>query len=177
MTDVSRRVDTDRGFRSVAGRFATGVAVATARGSDGPVGMTVNSFTTVSLDPRMLLICLKHDCRLLHAVRRTGRFAITVLADDQRAEAAWFASHGRPAGTEGFADVPTGPERATGCPLLTDGVAYFGCEAVRTDPAGDHMVLMGVVRSSGLLRPKPPLLFVDGHYARVADGVSSGGAA
>ncbi|GIJ80009.1 flavin oxidoreductase [Micromonospora phaseoli] len=152
----------------MAGRFATGVAVATARGHDGPVGMTVNSFTTVSLAPRMLLVCLKRDCRLLGAVQQTSRFAITVLADDQCDEAAWFASRGRPAGVAGFADIPHDAEHDTGCPLLTEGVAYFGCEAVRAEPAGDHTVLMGAVRSSGLLRPKPPLLFVDGHYAQVA---------
>ncbi|ADU11239.1 flavin reductase family protein [Micromonospora aurantiaca] len=168
MTGTGNGQDQERAFRSVAGRFATGVAVATAVGPDGPVGMTVNSFTTVSLSPRMLLVCLRRDCRLLGAVRRTGRFAVTVLGDDQREEAAWFASRGRPAGADGFAGVAYDDERATGCPRLTDGVAYFGCEAVSADPAGDHAVLMGAVRSAGLLRPTPPLLFVDGDYAKVA---------
>ncbi|RQX29539.1 hypothetical protein DLJ57_22010, partial [Micromonospora chalcea] len=102
MTGTGDGHEQEGAFRSVAGRFATGVAVATAVGPDGPVGMTVNSFTTVSLSPRMLLVCLRRDCRLLGAVRRTGRFAVTVLADDQRAEAAWFASRGRPSGADGF---------------------------------------------------------------------------
>jgi flavin reductase len=168
VTTVHEPIDAGRHFRSVAGRFATGVAVVTACRDDGPVGMTVNSFTTVSLDPRLLLVCLKRDCRLLGAVEGNGRFAVTVLADDQRDAAAWFAAAGRPTGPAGFVGFAVDPERETGCPLLTDGVAYFGCDAVRTDPAGDHMVLLGEVRSSGLLRAKPPLLFVDGHYAEVA---------
>ncbi|MDG4800359.1 flavin reductase family protein [Micromonospora sp. WMMD980] len=169
MTGISNAYEQERAFRSVAGRFATGVAVATALGPDGPLGMTVNSFTTVSLSPRMLLVCLRRDCRLLDAVRRDGRFAVTVLADDQRDDAAWFASRGRPTGAEGFAGVAYDAETETGCPRLTDGVAYFGCEAVSAEPAGDHAVLMGTVRAAGLLRSTPPLLFVDGHYAQVAD--------
>ncbi len=169
MTPTGNADEQERAFRSVAGRFATGVAVATAVGPDGPLGMTVNSFTTVSLSPRMLLVCLRRDCRLLGAVRRTGRFAVTVLADDQHGDAAWFASRGRPTGAAGFAGVAYDAERETGCPRLTDGVAFFGCEAVSAEPAGDHAVLMGTVRSAGLLRSTPPLLFLDGHYARVAD--------
>lgn len=165
----SRRTD-DPGpaFRSVAGRFATGVAVATTQLNGVPIGMTVNAFTTVSLDPTLLLICLNHQSRLLSAVRQSQRFAVTVLAADQRGCASWFAKRGRPTGEAAFADVRHHADPTTGCPLISDGVAYFGCVLNQAHPAGDHAVLIGEVQASGLLRPEPPLLFVDGGYAEMA---------
>lgn len=164
-----------RRFRSIAGKFATGVAVATSHADGQPVGMTVNSFTTVSLEPRLLLVCLKRECRLLDAVCRSGRFAVTVLAADQRDCAAWFANPHRPHGSEEFAGIPRQSDPGSACSFLTGGVAYFGCTADQIHPAGDHMVLIGEVRSSGLLRAEPPLLFVDGHYADMAAGTPMAG--
>lgn len=157
-----------RWFRSVAGRFATGVTVAATAADGVPVGMTVNSFTTVSLEPTLLLVCLHHRSRLLAAVRRSEVFALTVLGADQRQCAQWFANPARPAGWAGFAGIPCHLDPVTGCPLLDDGVAYFGCTVEQHHSAGDHEVLIGAVRSWGLLRPGPPLLFADGAYAELA---------
>jgi flavin reductase len=153
-----------REFREVAGRFATGVAVATSWVDSAPVGMTINSFTTVSLQPILVLICLTTGSRLTTAISRSRRFAITVLASDQRETARWFATHGRPAGRAQFANAPYIRDSVTGCPLLSDGVAYFGCASYRHHAAGDHVVVIGRVRSWGMLRPLPPLVFVDGRY-------------
>jgi 3-hydroxy-9,10-secoandrosta-1,3,5(10)-triene-9,17-dione monooxygenase reductase component len=152
-------------FRSVSARFATGVAVATSHADGLPIGMTVNAFTTVSLHPALLLVCLNSDSRLIATIRRSGVFAVTVLAACQRDCAQWFANGSRPTGPECFADVPTRADAATGCPLLTEGVAYFGCVADRHYPRGDHVVLLGEVKSFGMLRCGPPLLFLDGRYS------------
>ena len=160
--------ESSRGFRTAAGRFATGVAVATSQVDGSPVGMTVNSFATVSLDPMLLLVCLCQHSRLLAAVTRSGVFAVTVLAADQRACARWFASPGRPAGPAEFAGVPHHTDPRTGCPLLSDGLAYFGCTSYQQHESGDHVVLIGRAQSWGLLQPGPPLLFADGGYCDVS---------
>lgn len=161
------RPDTLRGFRNVAGRFATGVAVATTRVDGTPVGMTVNSFTTVSLEPTLVLVCIDRRARLLSAIARSAVFALMVLAADQQGQARWFATRGRPTGFAEFAGARYHLDARTGCPLLSDGIAYFGCALYGQHPAGDHDVLIGAVQSYGLLRDAPPLLFVDGHYAEV----------
>ncbi len=166
-TDADQRHGT---FRSVAGRFPTGVAVATSRVDGQPIGMTVNSFTTVSLDPTLLLLCLSRRSRLTSAIRRAGVFAVTVLAADQVDCARRFALPSRPIGLAAFTGIPTCDDPATGCTLLRDGVAYFSCVAHRRYPGGDHTIVLGEVRSYGLLRPSPPLLFVDGHYATLQTG-------
>lgn len=156
-------------FRSVSARFPTGVAVATSHTDGLPVGMTINAFTTVSLHPALLLICLNQRSRLIAAIRRSSVFAVTVLAADQRGCAQWFANGNRPTGPSCFADVPSRLDPATGCPLLTDGVAYFGCTAERRYANGDHTILLGEVRSLGMLRDGPPLLFVDGRYSAASN--------
>ncbi|MCC2333051.1 flavin reductase family protein [Cellulomonas wangsupingiae] len=158
-----------RRFRTIAGRFGTGVGVATTCVDGVPVGMTVNSFTTVSLEPRLVLVCLAEGSRLLRAVRRSGYFAVTVLADDQRALAVRFAARERPSGCEAFRGVDSVTEPITGCPVLSGGVAFFACAVHRLWPAGDHSVLVGEVTSAGELLAAAPLLFVDGHYRVLAD--------
>src|SRR4051794_39043375 len=112
-----------RRFRRVAGRFATGVVVVTSAADDVPVGMTVNSFTTVSLDPALLLVCVRRDSRLLASIERSAVLAATVLAADQRWQAQWFANRARPTGAAAFVGVPTMPGPATGCLVLADGAA------------------------------------------------------
>src|SRR2546422_1349991 len=95
--------DAGRTFRNVAAHFATGVTVVTSVAGDVPVGMTVNAFATVSLDPALLLVSLRRGSRLLSCVQDSGVFAVTVLAADQWRQAAWFASRTRPTGAASFA--------------------------------------------------------------------------
>ena len=161
---MTQCIDTSA-FRSVSARFATGVAVATSHADGLPIGMTINAFTTVSLRPALLLVCLNRASRLIVAIRRSGVFAVTVLAADQRDCAQWFANRDRPSGPQCFAGVPTHTDPVAGCPVLTDGVAYFGCASDRWYPRGDHIVLLGEVKSFGMLRGAPPLLFLDGQYS------------
>ena len=98
----------DKGrLRSIFGQFATGVTVVAA-GGETPCGMTANSFTSVSLDPPVILICLTRDSELCKAVLREGRFAVSVLAADQEDVARYFANHSRPRGAEEFGTLQAG---------------------------------------------------------------------
>jgi flavin reductase len=176
VTQQVRRVRVRHGepfaeLRETAARFATGVSVVTTEVDHVPMGMTVNAFTMVSLEPQLLLVCLHRRSRLAPAIRTSGVFAVTILAADQDCVASWFASPGRPVGDICFAGIPTHGDRATGCPVLSEGVAYFGCAVDREEPAGDHVVVIGEIVSFGLLRPAPLLLFADGCYSELGTDV------
>lgn len=178
MTQQAPRVRERKGepfaaLRENAARLATGVTVVTTEFERVPMGMTVNAFTMVSLEPQLLLVCLNRSSRLLATVRRSEVFAVTILAADQLRCARWFATPGRPVGDICFAGIPTQPDEATGCQILSDGVAYFGCVVDRAHPAGDHVVVIGEILSYGLLRPAPVLLFADGCYTELRTGVSA----
>jgi flavin reductase len=164
-------------LRETAARFATGVGVLTTEVDHVPMGMTINSFTMVSLEPQLLLVCLHRLSRLVPAIRKAGVFAVTILAADQCGVARRFASPGRPVGDICFAGIPTHGDRATGCPILSEGVAYFGCAIDRAELVGDHVVIIGEIVSYGLLRPAPLLLFADGCYTELETAVEEAHAA
>jgi flavin reductase (DIM6/NTAB) family NADH-FMN oxidoreductase RutF len=159
--------DRPRAFRRVAASFATGVAVVTSVDDDVPVGMTVNSFTTVSLDPVLVLVCLSRGSRLLGSIEHSGVFAATVLAAQQQRQARWFANRARPTGVAAFAGIPTRHAPATGCLLLAEGLAYFDCRVQDMLPGGDHTVVLGEVAAFDELWPREPLVFVGGTYVGV----------
>lgn len=147
-----------RELRNVFGRYATGVAVMTCRGPSGaPVGMTVNSFTSVSLAPPLVLWCLARSCARGAAFAAAECFGVSVLAAGQRDLAVRFARSG-----DGFGGLPpvTG---AGGVPLLAGAAATLACRVERRVPAGDHVVVLGAVEAvtaSG----GPGLLFADGAF-------------
>ncbi len=156
----------DKGrLRSILGQFATGVTVVAA-GGETPCGMTANSFTSVSLDPPVILICLTRDSELCKAVLREGRFAVSVLAADQEDVARYFANHARPRGTEEFANVPWSPGPGTGAPVLDDAVAWFDCDLVTSHDGGDHEIFLGSVLASGAEPQRDALLFHRGRFSR-----------
>ncbi len=157
-TEASRR------FRRVAAQFATGVAVVTSVAEDIPVGTTVNAFATVSLEPTLLLVCLRHGSRLLDSIERSGTFAATILAADQLQQAQWFANRARPPGAMAFAGIPVRRAPVTGCLLLAEGLAYFDCRVRDVFPGGDHAVVIGEVAACDELWPREPLVFLGGEY-------------
>ena len=156
----------DKGqLRSIFGQFATGVTVVAA-GGETPCGMTANSFTSVSLDPPVILICLTRDSELCKAVLREGRFAVSVLAADQEDVARYFANHARPRGAEEFGTVPWSPGPGTGAPVLDDAVAWFDCALVTSHDGGDHEIFIGSVLASGAEPQRDALLFFRGGFGR-----------
>jgi 3-hydroxy-9,10-secoandrosta-1,3,5(10)-triene-9,17-dione monooxygenase reductase component len=126
-------------FRRCVGEFATGVTVVTAEHDDGPAGMTLNSFTSVSLQPLLVLVSLGHGSRTLSAVRGSERYAVSVLARDQRDAAIAFATRGAP-----FAWTYV-RRNADGFLVVRGAVAALKCELADVVRAGDHDLVIGRV--------------------------------
>lgn len=128
-------------YRDVIGHFATGLCVVTVQSPEGPVGMTANALTSVSLDPLLLLVCFDRGSRTLPIAREHGRFGVNVLAAHQRDLALLFASK-RPEG-EKFAGVAH--RLHDGVPVLEGALAWLGCELTELVEAGDHVIGLGAV--------------------------------
>jgi len=165
MTDRPRLVpftpgpDTAREFRNAMGRFPTGVTVVTVQGTDGPIGITANSFSSVSIDPPLLLWCPAKRSSRFEAFARAPRFAIHILGQGQMEVARGFAQ--RADAFEGLALDPC-PHAV---PLLADCLARFECKTVQTHDAGDHMIVVGEVLEAGY-RDGEALVFSEGMFGR-----------
>jgi flavin reductase (DIM6/NTAB) family NADH-FMN oxidoreductase RutF len=152
-----------REFRDVLGAFATGVTVITTRGPDEPYGMTANAFSSLSLDPPLVLICVIKGTQGAEAIERNGMFAVNILAEDQEAISRYFASRSRPRGPEAFAEI-SHSSSATGAPILDDVTAYLDCRLRASHDAGDHVIFIGEVMAIGGQHEARPLLFHRGQY-------------
>jgi 3-hydroxy-9,10-secoandrosta-1,3,5(10)-triene-9,17-dione monooxygenase reductase component len=146
-------------FRSVMGRFATGVTVVTASTPEGPVGMTANAVCSLSLDPLLLLVCFDNEARTLPVVREVGRFGVNVLRADQGDLARLFASK-RPE-SEKFAGVPHTVH--DGIPVIEGALAWVGCRLERVIPGGDHTIGIGAVEAAEAGQGEPLLWFRGGY--------------
>jgi flavin reductase (DIM6/NTAB) family NADH-FMN oxidoreductase RutF len=154
---------TPREFRNALGRFATGVTVITTRSSSGKAeGLTANSFSSVSLDPPLVLWGLRDGAPSMTTFVESGFFAINVLSAQQQHHSRHFST----AAADKFSGV-TWSSGYGGCPLLEDCVAQFECRTEKIVSAGDHQLFIGrVVRAS--YRQGEPLLFHAGAYHAVA---------
>jgi flavin reductase (DIM6/NTAB) family NADH-FMN oxidoreductase RutF len=152
-----------RALRDMLGRFATGVTVMTARGSDGElVGITVNSFTSVSLDPPLILWCLADTSGQTKLFQSGFPFVVNILSDDQLEQAKQFARSG-PTEFQGahFQVTQTGLPRLEGC------VGALECEVTARYPGGDHVIVLGRVTALHA-GGSHPLVFYAGHFKRLA---------
>lgn len=148
---------TSRAFRDALGRFATGVTVVTAIGARGPVAITANSFTSVSLDPPLVLWCPARTSTRFESFVAVDHYAIHVLGADQLALCRHFARSG--GDFDAYGDDRT-PE---GVPALPDCLARIDCRAEARHDGGDHAILVGrVLRVT--LREGAPLVFWRGRY-------------
>jgi flavin reductase (DIM6/NTAB) family NADH-FMN oxidoreductase RutF len=126
-------------FRCACGRFATGVTIATALDEKGgPHGLTVSSFTSVSLEPPMALICLGHAVTVIDIFRAAGHFGINVLADNQQGLSERFARKGE----DRFNGLEWQPGK-TGVPLIPGALAHMEFGVVQRVPSGDHDIFIG----------------------------------
>ena len=167
--DTMRRADGQdaAAFRACFGSFATGVAVATCRAGDDPgIGITINSLTSVSLDPPLALFCLEGSSSTMEAFLRAGHFALNILARDQHAISDRYARAHVP--VEGdFGD----PWRS-GAPVLRGALAVADCELHDVHGGGDHRILVGrVVEAGARGEGSAPLLYYRGGYGSI--GVSA----
>ena len=149
-------------FRQVLGHFATGVTVIASVGSDGPVGMAVGSFTSVSLDPPLVAFCPGRSSSSWPRIREAGAFCVNVLGEDQETLSRTFASKA-PDKFMGVGWEPAG----TGSPRLTDALAWIDCTIEAVHEAGDHDICIGRVRALDVGDDSPgPLVFYRGGYGR-----------
>ena len=153
-------------FRKAMGCFATGVTIITLD-LDGEVhGMTANAFTSVSLDPLLVLVCVDHSTRTHAHLHAKKRFGINVLSEGQRAISEYYA---RPERSHEHAEAEAGAhfERtAHGTPLLHGALAYLECRLHSAEQAGDHTIFIAEVEDV-VVRDGEPLLFFKGKYRKV----------
>ncbi len=155
-----------RAFRDTLGCFATGVCIASAMGKDDrPVGLTVNSFTSVSLDPPLVLFCLDNRSESLSSFLDAPGFALSILSVDQQGLSNSFARDPAATRWDGL-EVVAGKG---GAPLIPGALAVLDCAHHAIHPGGDHTILVGRVLGYAH-QPGEPLLYYRGGYAALANG-------
>lgn len=162
MTSFTPSADTQREFRDALGRFATGVTVVTTPTGHGPLGITANSFASVSLDPPLVLWSPARASRRFPAFAAAERYAIHVLGADQIDLCRRFSKEGLD--FDGLDWKPAGD----GVPLIAGCLARFHCARVSAHDGGDHLIIVGRVLEAQH-RDGQPLLFSCGSYGRFTD--------
>lgn len=150
-------------FRDVLGRFASGITVITTRDPDGrDRGMTLSAFSSLSLDPPLVLACVAHDATIAGAVADARHFGISVLRESQEAVSRRFADPD----ADRFDGVPV-VRGARGVALIDGALAQLECRVVARHEAGDHTIVVGAVEAATALEGRPLLYFRRG-YGRLA---------
>jgi flavin reductase (DIM6/NTAB) family NADH-FMN oxidoreductase RutF len=156
-----------RKFRNALGHFATGVAVITACQGDrtDPIGITVNSFSSVSLDPPLVLWSLDKKSDTLPIFERVGHFTVNILREDHQEVSNRLSRQGdhRLDGLEIRSGI-------NGCPALEQALAHFECEVYARHEAGDHIIILGKVTHFEYSEDGRPLLYHRGGYQGLAAG-------
>ena len=174
MAQVAREEGVDRqefsgpDFRNALGAFATGITVITTKGIDHPFGMTANAFSSVSLDPPLVLICVISGTYGAETIQRNGVFAVNILGSDHEPISRYFSSKDRPRGAEAFDEIPH-TFAVTGAPILEGAAGYLDCRVHAMHEAGDHLVFIGEVVALGHDHEAKPLLFHGGKYGFMRD--------
>jgi flavin reductase (DIM6/NTAB) family NADH-FMN oxidoreductase RutF len=154
-------------FRRVCSKYATGITILTVLDSLGaPHGMTVNSFTSVSLSPPLILVCIDRQTPILSHFTPGARFGVNVLHEEQKELSTWFArsGHDRFSGMEWHAGE-------TGVPILPGMLATLECEVTQMVEAGDHMVVIGAALHA-TWREGQPLVYFNSSYQSLRSGTS-----
>jgi len=154
-------------FRQVLGHFCTGVTVITAVDDGEPVGFSCQAFAALSLDPPLVVFCPARTSVTWTRIVQAKRFAVNVLAEDQRELARRFGRTG-PGKFDGVGWSPDGG----GSPVLDDALTWIGCDLDAVHAGGDHHIVTGRVRELGECGEHRPLLFYRGRYATA--GLSQG---
>src|SRR5205807_909836 len=160
-------------FRKVLACFATGITVITLDSENEVHGMTANAFTSVSLDPMLVLVCVDQRARTHAHLHAKKRFGVNILAEDQRAISEYYArptrTHDRAAEEAGAAFERT----ALGTPVLRGALAYLECRLHTAQDAGDHTIFIAEVEDVVVNEGKP-LLFFESKYRKIGAAVDSG---
>jgi flavin reductase (DIM6/NTAB) family NADH-FMN oxidoreductase RutF len=150
-------------FRSVLGRFASGITVVTTCAEDGrDHGMTVSSFCSVSLTPPLVLVCVAQNAEMYHILKTVSHFTVNILSERQEALSRRFADLDAEQRFEGVGFL----RGKFGAPVLHDILAYVECRVQEHHDAGDHGIVIGEVEHAAA-RDDKPLLHYRGGYARL----------
>ena len=154
-----------RAYREALGCFPTGVAVVTAPGAGDHVGITVNSFTSVSLDPPLVLWCMARKSSRHALFAEAAVFTVNFLGTEHKEVSARLAKPGEHK-LDGIALLPT----ELGPPALADSLAVFECRREQSVDAGDHTILIGRVLRFSRPSQSAPLVYFSGRYSTLAQG-------
>jgi len=162
----SRVAIPDANLRKMRGLFASGVTAVTTVLDGRLRGVTVSAFTSVSLDPPLVLIALANETTLRDMLAESGIFAVNLLSDDQEFLSERFAARA-PIVNEEFEGVPYFIA-VTGAPILEQSLAWYDCRVEATYPGGDHTLFIGRVEAMGLSDGgRAPLIYYANHYVRL----------
>ena len=154
--------DKTRNLRQALGSFPTGVTVVSCLDKNkNPLGFTANSFTSVSLDPQLISICIDKESFNIDSFSITKHFAVSVLSEDQQSISTTFATPNE----DRFQNVEWRTED-TGSPIIENAVAWFDCNTRQVIDAGDHLILIGEIIAFDS-SPKTPLMYLRGNYVNL----------
>ena len=149
-------------FRQIAGSFASGVTIITSGQEGGYHGMTASAFTSLSLNPPMVLVCVDRGARTLGVIESCGCFNVNILAQDQEDVSRSFAKRSEP-GEDGMRGVVYTLGKL-GAPLIKGALAAFECRVALRYDGGDHVIFIGAVEDGSLEDEVEPLLYFQGRY-------------
>lgn len=152
-------------FKSALRRWASGVTIVTARAGERELGMTVSAFTSVSLDPPLVLVCADKNAHTNPLIAEGGVFAVNVLASNQRELSNRFATAGNEAQRFVGLACRRGP---SGAPWLPGTLAVIDCRVVATHDAGDHVIHVGEVLAAEFDDAREPLLYYEAGYHKLS---------
>ena len=159
-------------FRQVLGRFATGVTVVTSRHGDVKHGMTANAFSSVSLNPPLILVSVDKKANMHEILMQEDAFCVNILAEHRSDWSSWWAGKAPKEGDQ-FAEIPHST-KVTGSPVLNECLAYIDCKIWARYDAGDHTLFLGEVQEAALNDDPSlkPLLFFSSKYWKLAEDES-----
>ena len=156
------------GFKAVLSQWASGVSVVTTNDDGMLYGLTVSSFSSLSLDPPLVLVCLANSNRIVQMIEQSSGFAVSILASDQAAASNYFARPGR-LPTKEFTEIE-GEWTPTGQPVIKGALAWVTCRLHQTLPQGDHTIVIGRVEATHTSPPeRRPLVYWSRAYRTLSD--------
>ncbi|WP_327588862.1 flavin reductase family protein [Nonomuraea sp. NBC_00507] len=164
MHSIERPVDPEA-YRRVVGRFATGVAIVTTRLGGIDHAMTVNSFTSVSLEPLLVLFCAEKVARFHDVVLETRVWGVSVLPASMEDASRFFAHRGRP--LNGQLTKWAHHRGHSGVALFDEAIATLECTTTDVHEGGDHSIVVGEVTAMGMPSEEAPLMYHEGRYKRL----------
>lgn len=153
-----------REFRNTLGHFATGVTVITTTNGRENIGLTANAFSSLSLEPPLILVCIDKQARSIEAFKKDRPFVVNILQQGQEADCWGFAKRGQ----DKFADADYTLSE-DGVPVLQGNLATLECNVDEIFEGGDHYIITGKVKKANYDKEKNPLLFFRGEIRKMKD--------